>query len=105
MGNRADCPVCGSHSSNVLYDIQQGHDCSICGCKHSFLVEYQEILLQKENFTQNKQNKILIEQHENLTQENFKLRNKLEKLRDIFGYEFQSEFMDSIKKTIEILDE
>lgn len=31
MGNRMTCPVCGSHTSSVLYAVRDGEPCPHCG--------------------------------------------------------------------------
>jgi hypothetical protein len=103
MGNRATCPVCGFHSSDVLNDIENGKDCRICGLKNNLLGEYQDILTRKELYKKNLISQELIEENDALIKENFKLKSKNEKLVHIFGDEFDCPIMDIIKNVLHII--
>ena len=103
MGNRATCPVCGSYSSSVLFDIDNGKDCRECGCSNQHLFEYQEIEEKKEVYKKSKISKELIEQNERLLNENYSLKTKLKKIIEILGYDFDSRILEDLTKVLKIL--
>ena len=105
MGERATCPVCQSHSSNILHAISNGNDCPYCGCKYDYLVEYQSVEILREQYKSKKISQEIIDQNEMLIRENYKLKTKISNLISIFGYDFDSPIRDSIEKTIKILHE
>lgn len=105
MVNRATCPVCNSYSSSILYDIQNGDDCRVCGCPNQLLEEYQEILNRKEVYENNVISNEILQENEKLIKENFFLKTKIMKLVEIFGYEFDSHIIVSLQKALKIIHE
>ncbi len=105
MGNRATCPVCSSNTSSILADINNGNNCRVCDCSNELLVEYQEILSRKEIYQKNLINNNLLEENDKLIRENFILKSKIEKLVEIFGYEFDSPLINSIMEAIKFIHE
>lgn len=105
MGNRATCPVCGSHTSSVLSDLQNGDKCRFCGCSNNLLINYQEILKRKEIYKENKISNNLLEENEKLIKENSYLKTKIDKITEILGYEFDSAIISSLQKVVKIIHE
>ncbi len=103
MGNKATCPVCGSRSSTVLYDIQMGKNCTTCECPHKYLSQYQDILENQEMYKEKKYCKELLTQNENLIKENFILKTKIDKLIHILGYDFDCPIIDAISNALRII--
>lgn len=105
MGNRATCPVCGSYSSSILSDTQNGDNCRACGCPNQLLEEYQEILHRKEMYKNNVITNEIFEENEKLIKENFYLKTKISKLVEIFVYEFDCPIIGSMQKALKIIHE
>ncbi len=103
MGERAECPVCGAYSSDILNDIRNGNNCRRCECPHDLLKEYQDVLERKDLYKKNKISNEIIEENDRLIKENAKFKTKLEKMEKILGYSFDSPLLDSIKNILKIL--
>lgn len=103
MGERATCPVCQSYSSNVLHDIQNGDSCRNCGCPNELIKEYQIILERKEVFEKISINTQIIQENEKLIIENMALKTKIKKLTDVLGYTWDSNLLNIITQTLNIL--
>jgi len=103
MGERSTCPVCGSHSSNVWYDVQNRDPCRNCGCPANLLEEYQCILERKQIFSTQKVSTELVEENEKLIIENMKLKTNIKKMQKILGWDFDSQLLESIKSLIQIV--
>lgn len=105
MGDRAECPVCLSYSSSILYAINHGDKCPTCGCDYEFLVEYQKILEDRESYSKRKLSQVLIEDNARLVHENFKLRSKMSRLVDILGYDYENPIRRALDGIIKIIHE
>ncbi len=105
MGDRATCPVCGSYSSTVLYDLRNGDKCRFCGCSNNLLEDYQEILNRKDIYKKNEISNNLLEENQRLIKENCYLKNKINKVTEILGYEFDSSIISSLQKVVKIIHE
>lgn len=105
MGERATCPVCGSHSSSVLYNINQGHDCESCGCPNILLKQHQDFLEEIDILKNKKIKEDILIRLQEYEKENNNLKTKINKLINILGYDFDSQILDSLKECIKIIHE
>src|ERR1700761_9466131 len=103
MAEKATCPVCKSHSSAVLADIENGKDCRKCGCSNEHLILWQEVLEKSEIYHRNKIHEEIYEENMQLKKQVIFLKTKFEKLKDILGDTFQSEIKDKIDEVLWIL--
>lgn len=95
MGNRAECPVCKSYSSDVYRALH--YDCSPCPrCQapYEVLIKWANLSEELEELQNKRINKDLIDQIKEIECENATLKTKLSRLEKVLGYD------DSVVKPI-----
>lgn len=87
MGNRAECPVCKSYSSNVYAAIHYECGPCACGCPHNVLVNWNNLKDELEDLQKRRLDKDLMDQIQDVMKENAILKTKLHRLENLFGYD------------------
>ena len=88
MGNRAECPVCKSYSSDVYRALH--YDCSACPrCQapYEVLLKWANLSEELEELQTKRINKDLIDQIKEVEAENAALKTKLSRLEKFLGYD------------------
>jgi DNA repair exonuclease SbcCD ATPase subunit len=88
MGNRAECPVCKSYSSDVYRALHYDYSpCPRCQAPHEVLTKWANLSEELEELQTKRINKDLIEQIKEINAENAALKTKLARLEKVLGYD------------------